>query len=84
MRGVDQWALPNDLFLKLMHRKPRLKEYFNFYRCQLNFALFASTSSLGISKEHLTVSDNLIRSLLPVSCVLSCQKNITQITSSNT
>ena len=63
VRGVDQWALPNDLFLKLMHRKPRLKEYFNFYRCQLNFALFASTSSLGISKEHLTVNDNLIRSL---------------------
>ena len=63
VRGVDQWALPNDLFLKLMHRKPRLKEYFNFYRCQLNFALFASTSSLGISKEHLNVKNNLIRSL---------------------
>ena len=63
IREKDEWSLPNDLFLKLMHRKPRLNEYFNFYRCQLNFALFAATSALGISKEHLTVTNNnLIRS----------------------
>lgn len=26
VRGVDQGVLPNDLFLKLMHSKPSLKE----------------------------------------------------------
>ena len=45
------------------HQKVPLEEALKFYRCQLNFALFASTSALGISLEHLTHYNLLLRSL---------------------
>ena len=43
--------------------KPELNEYFHMYRCQLNFALFRATSSLGISWQHLNHPNLLVRSV---------------------
>ena len=34
-------------------QKPELNEYFHMYRCQLKFSLFAVTSGLGFSWQHL-------------------------------
>ena len=50
--GYDEWPL-----LKFYNSygkcKPELNEYFQMYRCQLNFSLFCVTSALGISWQHL-------------------------------
>ena len=43
--------------------KPELEEYFHMYRCQLNFALFAATSALGISWQHLNHPNLLVRAV---------------------
>ena len=47
----DAWKLGMNLFNELHRRPPRLDEYFKFYRCQLKFALYCSTSALGISRS---------------------------------
>ena len=49
----DEWPL-SLVFLRTFYNshgkyKPELNEYFRTYRCQLNFAMFATTSALGIS-----------------------------------
>ena len=59
----DFWKMPIDLFRKLMHRPPKLNEYFHVYRAQLNFAIFCASSALGISKEHLQSGNNLLKYL---------------------
>ena len=41
--------------------KPELKEYFYMYRFHLNFALFAVTSALGTSWQHLNHPNLLVR-----------------------
>ena len=43
--------------------KPDLNEYFHIYRRQLNFAMFAATSALGISWQHLNHPNLLVRSV---------------------
>ena len=43
--------------------KPELNEYFDMYRCQLNFALFCATSGLGISWHHHNNLNLLVRAL---------------------
>ena len=47
--GYDEWCL------SLAH------EYFHIYRCQLSFAMFAVTSPLGISWQHLNHPNLLVR-----------------------
>ena len=53
----DEWPLSLALWRKFYNShgkyKPELNEYFHMYRCQLNFAMFAATSALGISWQHL-------------------------------
>ena len=65
--GYDEWPLSNALWMKFYNShgkdKPELNEYFHMYRCQLNFALFRSTSVLGISWQHLNHSNLLVRSI---------------------
>ena len=55
--GSGEWPLSNALWIKFHDShckyKPELNEYFHMYQCQLNFALFCSTSALGISYQHL-------------------------------
>ena len=63
VRYKDEWTLSNTEAAQLHGRAPRLEEYFHFYRCQLNFALYCSTSALGISKEHLTQGSELMQSI---------------------
>ena len=59
----DSWSMPNKLFLKMLRGGTlELNEYFHLYRAQLNFAIFCATSALGISKEHLTQGNNLLKS----------------------
>ena len=43
--------------------KPELNEYFHMYQCQLNFALFVVTNTLGISWQHLNHPNLLARSV---------------------
>ena len=43
--------------------KPGLNEHFHMYRYQLNFAMFAITSALGISWQHLNHPNLLVRSV---------------------
>ena len=57
----DWWPMPNKLFYKLQMRPPKLEEYFGFYRCQLNFAIYAATSALGISKQHLMQRGEMLK-----------------------
>ena len=61
----DEWPLPPTLWRKFYNSygkcKPELNEYFHMYRCQLNFAMFAATSALGISWQHTSHPDLLIR-----------------------
>ena len=49
----DEWPLSLALWRKFYNShgkyKPELNEYFYLYRCQLNFAMFAATSAIGIS-----------------------------------
>ena len=61
--GRDLWPMPNKLFYQLQSRPPKLEEYFGFYRCQLNFAIYCSTTGLGISKQHLMEGSPLLRSV---------------------
>ena len=65
--GYDECPLSNVLWMKFYNShgkyKPELNEYFHMYRCQLNFALFCATSALGISWEHLTHPNLLVRSV---------------------
>ena len=65
--GYDEWPLSLALWRKFYNShgkyKPELNEYFHMYRCQLNFALFAVTSALGISWQHFNHSNLLVRSV---------------------
>ena len=63
VRYKDEWTLSNTEAAQLHGRPPRLEEYFHYYRCQLNFAIYCSTSALGISKEHLTQGSELMQSI---------------------
>ena len=60
----DGWPLSLALWRKFYHShgkyKPELNEYFHMYRCQLNFAMFAATSPLGISLQHVSHSNLLV------------------------
>ena len=49
----DSRKLSNKVFIALHSRKPKLKEYFYMYTCQLNFALYCASSALGVSMQHL-------------------------------
>ena len=40
-----------------------LDDYFMYFRCQLNFAIFCATTALGISYQHLTQGSPLMRSV---------------------
>ena len=57
------------------HRKCRaeLNEHFHIYRCQLNFVMFAATSTLGISWQHLIHPNVLVRSFYSVHVQYSVQ-----------
>ena len=63
----DEWPLSLALWRKFYNShgkyKPELNEYFHMYRCQLNFAMFAATSALGISWQLLSHPNLLVRSV---------------------
>ena len=63
--SYDEWPLFNALWMKFYNSNgkynPELNEYFHLYRCELNFALFCATSSLGIYWQHLNHSNLLLR-----------------------
>ena len=63
----DKWPLSLALWRKIYNShgkyKPELNEYFHMHRCQLNFALFAATSALGISWQHLNHPILLVRAV---------------------
>ena len=65
--GYDEWSLSLILRIKFYNShgkyKPELNQYFHMYRSQLNFALFAVTSALGISWQHLYHPNLLVRSV---------------------
>ena len=48
-------SLPYNRLLRLDHT------YFMYHRSQVNFALFASTTALGVAYLHRTKGDNLIK-----------------------
>ena len=59
----DKWALPYKQGLRLRSiGYTNLKEYFKYYRCQLNFAVYCATSGLGLSHQHLTSGSPLLKS----------------------
>ena len=43
--------------------KPELNKYFHMYRCQLNFAMFCATTAVGISWQHLSHPNLLVRAV---------------------
>ena len=43
--------------------RPELKEYFHMCRCQSNFAMFAATSALGLSWQHLNHPNLVVRAV---------------------
>ena len=47
----DKWKLATAMIINLFLRPPHLKEYFMFYRCQLNFSINCATTALGISSQ---------------------------------
>ena len=63
----DEWPLSLALLRKFYNSygkyKPELNEYFSMHRCQLNCAMFAVTSALGISWHHLIDPNLLVRSV---------------------
>ena len=63
----DEWPLSLALWRTFYNSngkyKPELNEYFHMYRCQLNFAMFAATSALGISWQHLNYPNLLVRAV---------------------
>ena len=65
--GYDEWSLSIILWTKFYnsHGKDKLKlnESFHMYRCQLNFSMFWATSALGISWQHLSHSNLIVRSV---------------------
>ena len=62
--GYDEWPLSLSLWRKFYDShgkyKHELNEYFHMYRFQLNFAMFAAISALGISWEHLNHPNLLV------------------------
>ena len=60
----DEWPLSLALSRKCYNShgkyKPELSKYFHMYRCQLNFTMFATTSTLGISWQHLNHTNLLV------------------------
>ena len=62
--GYDEWPLSLAILRNFYNShgkyKPELNEYFDMYRCQLNFAMFAATSALGISWQHLNHPNLLV------------------------
>ena len=65
--GYDEWPLSNALWMKFYNShgkyKPKLNEYFRMHWCQLDFALFCATSTLGISWQHFNHPNLLVRSV---------------------
>ena len=65
--GYDEWPLSLTLSRKSYNSygkyKPELNEYFYMYQCHLNFVMFAVTSALGISWQHLNHPNLLVRSV---------------------
>ena len=65
--GYDVWPLSIALWTKFYNShgkcKPELNEYFHMYRCQLNLAMFCTTSALGVSWKHLNHPKSLVRAL---------------------
>ena len=59
----DSWKVSNKVFIALHSRKPKLEEYVHMYRCQLNFALYCTSSALGVSMQHLNHPNMRIRSV---------------------
>ena len=59
----DRWPLTTAMIIKFSHRQPELKEYFMFYRCQLNFSIHCATTALGISSQNLTHGSELLKSI---------------------
>ena len=63
----DEWPLFLTLWRNFYNShgkyKPELNKYFHMYQCQLNFVIFAATSALGISWQHLNHPDMLVRSV---------------------
>ena len=66
-RAANEWPLSLALWRKFYNShgkyKPELNEYFYMYHCQLNFAMFAVTSALGISWQHFNDPNLLARSV---------------------
>ena len=64
--GYDGWPLSLTLWRKFYNNhgkcRPELNEYFHMYLCQLNFAMFCVTSTLGISWQHVNHPNLLVRS----------------------
>ena len=65
--AYDRWSLSNSLWMKL-HKchgkcKPKLSEYFQMKRCQLNFARFCVIMALGISQQHFDYLNLLVGSV---------------------
>ena len=64
VRVGDKIYLPYKRLLRLDHTgATTLKDYFMYHRSQVNFALFSSTTALGVSYLHTTKGDNLIKSI---------------------
>ena len=63
----DECPLSLALWRKVCHShgkyKPELNEYFSMYQYQLNFAMSAATSALGVSWQHLNHPNLLIPSV---------------------
>ena len=45
----DRWTLTTAMIIKFSHRHPELKEYFMFYRCQINFSIHCATTALAFN-----------------------------------
>ena len=65
--GYDEWPLSLALWRKFYNShgkyKPELNKCFHMYRCQLHFGLFAVTSALGISWQHLNHPNLIVSSV---------------------
>ena len=65
--GYDKWPLSLAFWRKLYNShgkyRPRLNEYFHMYWCQLNFSMFCVTRAVGISWQHLSHPNLLVRSV---------------------
>ena len=63
----DEWPLSLVLWRTFYNShgryKPELNKYFHMYRCQLNFAMFCATSTLGISWQHLNHPNLFVRAV---------------------